>query len=214
MRCYDQLGIIRERDYCWMDAELNQCFSSITIEFDGLKDISIQRFTPKASIIALIFENTDFLVKMLNILADSTKVAKIMLFAKHPANMQFWGFCPKVKSFATMDITKDDLLFIVKKVQTTAFQYCIFPSGYLKSNDNNLQQEDEFHSWSELTDREREVLLLLAEGASNKVIAETLIISENTVKTHVRRILEKLQFSSRTKAALYARNSGFIKERK
>lgn len=55
-----------------------------------------------------------------------------------------------------------------------------------------------------LTDRETEVLKLLARGLSNRVIAERLDIAENTAKNHVRSILEKLQLHSRTEAALYA----------
>ncbi len=55
-----------------------------------------------------------------------------------------------------------------------------------------------------LTSRELEVLGLLAQGKSNKEIARRLVISENTVKNHVRNILDKLQLHSRTEAALYA----------
>ncbi len=55
-----------------------------------------------------------------------------------------------------------------------------------------------------LTDRETEVLRLVARGMSNKEIAADLVIAENTVKNHVRNILEKLQLRSRMEAALYA----------
>ena len=55
-----------------------------------------------------------------------------------------------------------------------------------------------------LTDRELEVLKLVAEGMSNKEIAGELFISENTVKNHVRNILEKLHLHSRMEAVVYA----------
>jgi two-component system NarL family response regulator len=55
-----------------------------------------------------------------------------------------------------------------------------------------------------LTDREVEVLRLVARGMSNKEIAGQLVIAENTVKNHVRNILEKLRLRSRTEAAMYA----------
>ena len=61
-----------------------------------------------------------------------------------------------------------------------------------------------------LTERETEVLRLLAEGKANKEIALTLSISETTVKTHVSNILMKLGVPSRTQAALYAVRIGLV----
>ncbi len=61
-----------------------------------------------------------------------------------------------------------------------------------------------------LTGRETEVLRLLAQGRSNKEIAGTLSIAEQTVKTHVSHILDKLGVPSRTQAALYAIRSGLV----
>ena len=55
-----------------------------------------------------------------------------------------------------------------------------------------------------LTDREREVLRLVARGMPNKEIGTALFISENTVKNHVRNILDKLQLHSRMEAAIFA----------
>lgn len=59
-----------------------------------------------------------------------------------------------------------------------------------------------------LTERETDVLRLLAQGRANKEIALALFIGENTVKTHVSSILLKLGVQSRTQAALYARQIG------
>ena len=59
-----------------------------------------------------------------------------------------------------------------------------------------------------LTERETEVLRLLAQGKSNKEIARTLNIAEQTVKSHVSHVLDKLDVPSRTQAALYAMRSG------
>jgi DNA-binding NarL/FixJ family response regulator len=55
-----------------------------------------------------------------------------------------------------------------------------------------------------LTDREMEVLKLVARGLNNRDIAKELFISENTVKNHIRNILEKLQLHSRMEAVVYA----------
>ena len=55
-----------------------------------------------------------------------------------------------------------------------------------------------------LTAREMDVLRLVAKGKSNKEIADTLIVSEKTIKTHVSNILSKLHLADRTQAAIYA----------
>jgi DNA-binding NarL/FixJ family response regulator len=62
-----------------------------------------------------------------------------------------------------------------------------------------------------LTDREREVLALIAEGATNKEIAAKLVVSENTARNHVSHILSKLGFSRRSEAAAYAVRKGLTK---
>ncbi len=60
----------------------------------------------------------------------------------------------------------------------------------------------------ELTEREREILRLVAQGASNREIGEALFITEGTVKNHVSNILNKLALRDRTQAALWAREHG------
>ena len=67
-----------------------------------------------------------------------------------------------------------------------------------------------FNPFTELTNREMEVLRLIARGMSNSDIAEELFISENTVKGHVSNILSKLQLADRTQAAVYAWEQGLV----
>ncbi|WP_033341712.1 response regulator [Catenuloplanes japonicus] len=64
---------------------------------------------------------------------------------------------------------------------------------------------------AELSEREIEVLKLLARGLSNTAISESLVISESTVKTHVSRILLKLECENRVQAALLATQSGLLR---
>ena len=61
-----------------------------------------------------------------------------------------------------------------------------------------------------LTDREIEVLELVAEGRANKEIAAALVISQNTVKNHLRNILDKLHLHNRIQAAVYAVREGLV----
>lgn len=64
-----------------------------------------------------------------------------------------------------------------------------------------------------LTAREKEVLVLVAEGRSNKDIADHLVISERTARTHVSHLLAKMGLSSRTQAALLAVREGLVQPR-
>lgn len=63
---------------------------------------------------------------------------------------------------------------------------------------------------ADLTERELEVLRLIARGATNREIAETLVISEGTVKNHISNILGRLNLRDRTQAAIYARDHGLL----
>ncbi len=62
----------------------------------------------------------------------------------------------------------------------------------------------------ELTSRETEILQLVVDGLTNKEIASALVISENTVKIHLRNILEKLHLQNRIQAAVYAVRQGLV----
>jgi len=70
---------------------------------------------------------------------------------------------------------------------------------------------EELNPYTELTDREMEVLKLIAQGQSNSEIAESLVISVNTVKGHVSNILSKLHLADRTQAAVYAWQQGIVR---
>jgi DNA-binding NarL/FixJ family response regulator len=69
---------------------------------------------------------------------------------------------------------------------------------------------DEPALFTELTERELDVLRLIAKGMTNSQIAETLVISENTVKGHVSNILSKLHLADRTQVAVYAWRQGIV----
>ena len=71
------------------------------------------------------------------------------------------------------------------------------------------KQEPVLHE--DLTNREREILMLIAQGKSNQEIADELFITLKTVKTHVSNILAKLDVDDRTQAAIYAFQHGLDK---
>jgi DNA-binding NarL/FixJ family response regulator len=72
-------------------------------------------------------------------------------------------------------------------------------------------RREDVNPFTELTEREMEVLKLIAAGLPNSKIAEQLVISENTVKGHVSNILSKLHLADRTQAAVYAWQQGIVR---
>jgi NarL family two-component system response regulator LiaR len=72
------------------------------------------------------------------------------------------------------------------------------------------ENSEEQPLFTELTDRELDVLKLIAGGLTNSQIAEKLVISENTVKGHVSNILSKLHLADRTQVAVYAWQQGIV----
>ncbi len=72
-------------------------------------------------------------------------------------------------------------------------------------------KRDAFNPFTELSERELEVLRLIADGASNETSAGKLVISEKTVKSHVSNILSKLHVADRTQAAVYAWREGVVR---
>jgi len=77
--------------------------------------------------------------------------------------------------------------------------------------DRMMPKDSPEKATAELTEREQEILRLLATGTSNKEMAQQLFISSNTVKVHLRNIFAKIGAASRTEAAMYAVHSGLVK---
>ena len=114
-----------------------------------------------------------------------------------------------VKSGASGYLLKDSSIDeVAQAIRVVADgQSLISPSMAIKLLDEFKQMSRGDRNLSpgpKLTERELEVLRLVAHGLNNREIAKQLFISENTVKNHVRNILEKLQLHSRVEAVMYA----------
>src|SRR5713226_6258501 len=107
------------------------------------------------------------------------------------------------------DVSKDELVDAIRQVATGG---AFIESQMLKGMLSEMKPAGQASSPAakNLTKREREILSLVAEGMSNREIADKLVLSPETVKSHVAAILEKLNVSDRTQAAIYAVRNGLV----
>ena len=139
-------------------------------------------------------------------IADVVPSAKILMLTVSDEEEDLYE---AVKAGATgyllKEISIEEVANAIRAVMTG--QSLISPSmaSKLLSEFNNLAKAAQQKVLApKLTDRELQVLKLVAQGMSNREVAEQLFISENTVKNHVRNILEKLHLHSRMEAVVYA----------
>ncbi|MGD8404162.1 MAG: response regulator transcription factor [Anaerolineales bacterium] len=104
------------------------------------------------------------------------------------------------------DTSPEELVHAIRQVHQG--QFTLHPSIAEKLLKELALTSEQPPSSDPLTDREVEVLKLIARGLSNQEIADTLVVSIATVYTHVSKILDKLHLASRTQAALYALREG------
>jgi DNA-binding NarL/FixJ family response regulator len=113
-------------------------------------------------------------------------------------------------SYVLKDIDPDDLAEAIRRAH--AGEAVVNPrvAARLVQEIHGNRQEA-VNPFAELTDRELEVLRQIAAGKNNREIAETLVISEKTVKSHVTNILNKLHLADRTHAAVFAWQEGIVR---
>ncbi len=116
-------------------------------------------------------------------------------------------------SYLLKDIEPDELAAAIRKA---ALGEAVLDSRVAARIIKELQgiRKDEVNPFTELSEREFDVLRLIAAGTSNADIAGTLIIGESTVKTHISNILKKLHLDDRTQAAVYAWQEGIVHRKK
>ena len=118
----------------------------------------------------------------------------------------FQGVRAGALGFLLKDTPADDLIETVRRVHAgEAFIQPEIASRLLRELINPQDTAIE-----PLSEREREVLVLVAQGQSNREIAESLVLAEGTVKNHVSNVLSKLQAENRTQAADIARRYGLL----
>jgi NarL family two-component system response regulator LiaR len=132
-------------------------------------------------------------------LAPSTRVIVLTSFSED--EKVFASIKAGAQGYLMKDVLPTELVRAIRTVHRGEAQLDPEIARKLMQEFTNPQPTTPKH---DLTERELEVLRLIAQGKSNKDISEDLVLSEKTVKTHVSNILQKLHLSDRTQAAVYA----------
>jgi len=114
------------------------------------------------------------------------------------------------RGYLLKDIHPKDLIQAIKDVHANQLRLHPDIAALLVNELNNAQQENDILKNHGVTEREKDVLQLIGQGFTNQRIADTLHISQLTVKTHVSHILDKLTLTDRTQIAIFAIRNGFV----
>lgn len=139
----------------------------------------------------------------------SPRTQIVVLTSYHDDSLVFPALKAGAISYILKDMKMDKLADAVKKAHLG--EVILHPKVAARVL-HNIRKENQLEDdiYTELTERELEVLKLIANGYSNSQIAGELVISENTVKGHVSNILNKLHLTDRTQAAVFAWQQGIV----
>ena len=140
----------------------------------------------------------------------SPRTQIVVLTSYHEDEHIFPALQAGALSYILKDVKMDELAEAVKKAALgEAVLHPHVDARVIQEIQGN--KEAEFNPLSDLTNREMEILKLIADGLSNSEIAKQLVISMHTVKGHVSNILSKLHLADRTQAAVYAWQKGVVR---
>jgi NarL family two-component system response regulator LiaR len=167
---------------------------------DGAEAVELARQSlPDVVLMDLVMPGVDGIeaTRQIRDLSPSTKV--IVLTSFDDDERVFLAIKAGAAGYLMKDVPPAELAEAVRRVHRG--EALVAPSVAAKLMREVAGREP---AGADLTERELDVLRLIAGGLSNKLIARELIVSEKTVKTHVSNILAKLHLADRTQAALYA----------
>ncbi len=165
---------------------------------------------PDVALMDLIMPGMDGVEATRRLTAQSPRTSVIMLTSYHDDEHVFPAIRAGALSYVLKEVGPEELADAVRKAAVG--EAVLHPRVAARVvRELHGARRDEPNAFRELSDRELEVLKLIADGLSNAVIASRLYVSEKTVKSHVSNILGKLHLADRTQAAVYAWRQGVVR---
>jgi NarL family two-component system response regulator LiaR len=174
---------------------------------DGIEAIQLTKsLKPDVLLIDLLMPRMGGIEAIEKIKAENSKVNILVLTSFSEDEKVFSAIKAGALGYLLKDATPQELLAAIRQVYRGEPS---MDSAVANKLMRELQRSSDLPPTEEpLTEREVDVLKLVAQGLTNQDIAEKLVISERTVRTHVSHILDKLHLANRTQAALYALREG------
>lgn len=165
---------------------------------------------PDVVLMDLVMPGMDGVEATRQIKAVSPRTQIVVLTSYHQDEHIFPALRAGAISYVLKDVKMDELADAVRRAaQGEATLHPRVAARVIQ--EIHGAKHEKLNPFTELTNREIEVLKLIANGLTNSLIAERLVISENTVKGHVSNILSKLHLADRTQAAVYAWRQGIVR---
>ncbi|MBA2288334.1 MAG: response regulator transcription factor [Ktedonobacteraceae bacterium] len=169
----------------------------------------VQEFIPDVVLMDVVMPGMNGIETTREIRRTSPRTQVVMLTSYHDDEHIFPALRAGALSYTLKDIRSVELAEIVRKAARG--EAVLHPQVAARVIQEVREAKRSIPpAFAELTQRELEVLYLIADGHANTMIAEKLIISEKTVKGHVSNILSKLQMADRTQAAVFAWQQGLL----
>ncbi len=189
--------------------ELQEDFVVVGEVGDGAAAVEmVRQLEPDIVLMDLVMPRMDGITATRQIMGLGNRTQVIALTSFTENERVFPAIQAGASSYLLKDVSPDELVDAIRAVYRG--QTRLHPDIARKLMDQVVHQASPLQQTRavDLTDREREVIRLVAQGCSNGEIARRLVISDKTVKTHISNILGKLKLEDRTQLAIYALKNG------
>jgi NarL family two-component system response regulator LiaR len=170
-----------------------------------------EQHVPDVVLMDLIMPNMDGVEATRRVKQVSPRSRVVVLTSYHEDEHIFPALKAGALSYILKDVSAEELASAVRKA--AAGEAILHPRVAARViKELQGRREDSLNPFTELSERELEVLKLIADGMSNAEMAAKLVLSEKTIKGHVSNILSKLHLVDRTQAAVYAWREGIVRK--
>jgi two-component system, NarL family, response regulator LiaR len=205
----DDHDIVRRGIHAYLDALPDLVVVGEAESGDAAVELA-RDLVPDVALMDLVMPGTDGVEATRKVKNVSPRTQIVVLTSYHQDEHIFPALRAGAISYMLKDVKMEEL---AEAIRRAARSEATLHPGVAARVIHEFQgaRDQGTNPFTELTDRELEVLKLIAKGLPNSGIAEMLVISENTVKGHVSNILSKLHLADRTQAAVYAWREGIVR---